>query len=52
MPSSTMPSSATTTVEPANSTERPAVSMAVMVAARRSAPAARSLRKRLMISRA
>ena len=34
MPSSTMPSSATTTVEPANSTERPAVSMAVRVAAR------------------
>ena len=34
MPSSTMPSRATTTVEPANSTERPAVSMAVRVAAR------------------
>jgi hypothetical protein len=52
MPSSTMPSSATTTVEPANRTERPAVSMAVTVAARVSAPAARSLRKRLMISSA
>ena len=38
MPSVSMPSSATTTVVPANSTERPAVSIAVSVDSRTSAP--------------
>ncbi len=51
-PSTTMPSSAMITVVPANSTARPAVSIATIVAGATSAPDRRLSRKRVTMKRA
>ena len=52
MPRANMPSRAMITVRPANSTARPAVSMAAIVAARTSMPARAFSRKRVTMNSA